>query len=82
QRHNQISAWTDEHLSGAAAWVSAAQLAQAQTATREHKETGASDEQLRAQWRSDVRAQGLDVSAWMGGVRADAPTATPPARQP
>ena len=79
QRHNQISAWTDEHLSGADAGVSAAQLAQAQKATREHKETGASDEQLRAQWRSDVRAQGLDVSAWMAGARADAPVVLPSA---
>lgn len=65
QRHSEINAWVDEHLTE----TGAAGSATAQKATREKKDlAGISTEQLRAEWRSDERARGLDVTA--AGERA------------
>lgn len=59
QRHTQIEAWLDGHELGAGAAASAV----AQKTTRESKGEMSTTSELRAMWKEDARAQGINISA-------------------
>lgn len=71
-RSSEITSWlADRGLSSAAAG------ANGQKATRDPKDLGLSDEQLREQWRQRAQAEGLDVAAIGRGPDPDPPTRGP-----
>lgn len=82
QRHTQISEWAKTHTSASELDpASAAQLGQAQKATRDDKEIGKETEELRAEWRDDSRSLSKDDLAdvlgrvWRDHEAAPLPTA-------
>lgn len=58
QRHSEIDAWAEQHLDN----DSAAGKDQAQKATRQSKDLSATTQELKDRWRSDDRAQAVDLT--------------------